>query len=147
MTIVILKISIPLFKTAVLKNWLIFGEKSSPKGSVCLRGGGGWKAIWQKSIWTALIVPRVFPNLDMSKFEISFLLHGQDFCIPIFRKSHSVKVTLPSKNHWLIYEKGAQLVQIDFMIKKLLPFLHCLFSIGTGLDWNWDLSEGEVGRV
>ena len=40
MTIVIFKISIPIVKTAVLKNRLIFGEKSSPKGSVCLRGGG-----------------------------------------------------------------------------------------------------------
>ena len=27
-----------IVKTAVSKNWLIFGEKSSPKGSGCLRG-------------------------------------------------------------------------------------------------------------
>ena len=27
-------------QTAVFKNWLIFGEKSSPNGSGCLRGGG-----------------------------------------------------------------------------------------------------------
>ena len=59
MTIVILKISIPIVKTAVLKNWLIFGEKSSPNGSCCLRGG--WKSSWTESIWTALIVPWFFP--------------------------------------------------------------------------------------
>ena len=41
MTIVIVKISIPKVKTAVLTNLTIFGENSSHKASVCLRGGGG----------------------------------------------------------------------------------------------------------
>ena len=40
MTIVIVKISIPKVKTAVLKNLPIFGENSSHKASVCLRAGG-----------------------------------------------------------------------------------------------------------
>ena len=40
MTKVIVKISIPKVKTAVLTNLQIFGENSSHKASVCSRGGG-----------------------------------------------------------------------------------------------------------
>ena len=40
MTIVIVKISIPEVKTAVLTNLPIFGENSSHKASVCMRVGG-----------------------------------------------------------------------------------------------------------
>ena len=40
LTIVTVKISISKVETAVLKNWLIFGENSSHKASVCLRVGG-----------------------------------------------------------------------------------------------------------
>ena len=33
--------------------------------------------------------------------------------------------------------KGHPLYQIDFMIKKLLPFLHCFFSLGPGWIGTW----------
>ena len=56
-----MEIDIFKIKTAVLKSWQIFAENSSHKASVCLRGGG-WKAIWQNSIWTALFFRWGFPN-------------------------------------------------------------------------------------
>ena len=80
MTIVIVKISIPKVKTAVLTNLQIFGENSSHKASVCLRGGGwGWNTIWQNSIWTALMLHRAFPQwfivsvLEIAIASLSFV--------------------------------------------------------------------------
>ena len=51
MTIVIVEISIPMIRTAVLNDWLIFGKtKLFESVHLLEEGGRGRKAFWQKSI-------------------------------------------------------------------------------------------------